>query len=172
MENYDLEPQLMELVVTMETIFHKNISWLKENNKKLFKAVNKAVKKKSQSTFAVELNVNEGTLDIINKDKNTFIYHQDPFKYGDKKASKIKKSDNLKKFIFKETLLGTHITSIIKTYKPKKATICENDIYKFLCSLYITDYEELSQISQLEFYIDTKCKEGKNSTIVTVDDLG
>ena len=152
----DALSQISEMVETMEQIYFKNMTWLKEFDKKLYKKLekvaNKLVDNKSKEIYAVELN-KTAALDIINKKDKTFLYNCEPFIYGDEKVSEVKKS---KKMAFIGTGLGTHITSIIKELKPKRALVCESDIQIFRCSLYVTDYESLSSISKIKFSIDSK----------------
>jgi len=152
----DTLAQITVMVETMDEIYFKNMQWLKKYDKKLYKKLdkvsNKLINDKSKEKYAVELN-KEAALDIINKKDKTFLYNCEPFIYGDNKVLEVKKA---KKFGFIGTGLGTHITSIIREIKPRKSLICEDDVQIFRCSLYVTDYESLSNISKIKFAIDSK----------------
>jgi len=165
----DALAQISEMVETMEHIYFKNMQWLKEFDKKLYKKLDKVANKliddKSKEKYSVELN-KEAALDIINRKDKTFIYNCEPFIYGDDKVEEVKKS---KKMAFIGTGLGTHITSILKKLKPKKSLICENDIQIFRCSLYVTDYESLANISKIKFAIDSKYDTSEFDEVVRFD---
>jgi len=152
----DTMAKITEMIETMEEIYFKNMQWLKTFDKKLYKKLenisNKILNNKSKEKYAVELN-KEAALDIINRKDKSFLYNCEPFIYGDNKVKEVKKS---KKIAFLGTGLGTHITSILRALKPKKILIIEEDIQVFRCSLYVTDYEALSEISKIKFSIDRK----------------
>ncbi len=172
-ETVDITEDIMLMVETMEQINVKNLLWLKKNDKDLYKAISKLDKKllkdKSSEKFTVELS-QKGELDILNKKKNTIMYNQEPFIYGDTKASALKKG-KYKSISFDGTGLGTQITSTIKLHKPKKVTIYEKDLEIFKCSLYITDYEELNTISKLNFVVGKKYTIDKDAVVVSIKDL-
>lgn len=161
--------KIKAMLETMEEIHFKNLVWLKEYDNALFKAVKKNEKKilknKSKEKYAVELN-SKAALDIINRKNKKFLYNCEPFIYGDEKVKEVKKS---KKIAFVGVGLGTHISSIIKELEPKKVLICEKDLQVFRCSLYITDYESLANISSLQFAVDTDMDLSKYKEIVNLD---
>lgn len=158
--------KITEMVETMEEMYFKNMQWLKEFDKKLHGRVenlgNKILNDKSKEKFAVELN-KEAALDIINRKEMTFLYNCEPFIYGDNKVEEVKKSN---KIAFVGTGLGTHITSVIKALKPKKVLICEENMQIFRCSLYVTDYSSLSDISKIKFTINKKFDTSKFDEVV------
>jgi len=165
----DTLAKISEMVETMEQIYFKNMLWLKSYDKKLHKKLekvaNKILENKSKEKYAVELN-KLAALDIILRKDKTFMYNCEPFVYGDDKVSEIKKS---KKIAFIGTGLGTHITSALKELKPKKILVYEKDVQIFRCSLYVTDYETLSSISDIKFAIDSKFDESKYDEVVKFD---
>lgn len=162
----DTLSQISDMIETMEEIHFKNMRWLKTYDKKLFrkleKLCNKIIDDKEKELYSVELNTN-GALDIINRKDKTFMYNCEPFLYGDSRVKDIKKS---KKIAFDGIGLGTHITSIIKAFEPKKVLICEDDIQIFNCSLFVTDYESLNKISNIKFQMDTKFDKNKFDEVV------
>jgi len=165
----DTMEQIKAMLETMDEIYFKNLVWLKKFDNELYKIVKKTEKKilnnKSKEKYAVELN-KEAALDIVNRKKKTFMYNCEPFIYGDNKVKEVKKS---KKIAFLGTGLGTHITSIVKKLKPKKILISEKNIQIFRCSLFITDYESLSEISKIIFSIDKKLDSSKYDEVVSLD---
>lgn len=174
MKEVDIEPQLIEMIETMELIYLKNKQWMSQKHNTLYKMLekecNKILKNKDKEKFRVEL-TQTGALDILNTKKDKFVFNMDPFIYGDKKAETIKEK-KIKKVVFDGTQLGTQITSTIRMHKPKKAVIIEKDKQIFRCSMYVTDYEELDKISKLEFFVEDNSYEyGKKDLIVTLDDL-
>jgi len=174
MENVDIEPQLVEMVETMELIHLKNMQWFSREHMDVYKLLAKEAKKitknKDKEKFTVELR-QDGALDIHNKKKDTFVYNIDPFTYGDEKAKAVK-AKKVKKIIFDGTVLGTHITSVIKEHKPKKVLVAEKNIQIFRCSSYVIDYEELNKISIFEFCLDkSKYEIGKKDLVISIDDL-
>lgn len=152
--------EIEQMLQIMEEIYFKNLEFFKNSNKELYKTVNKESKKilkdKSKEKFAVELN-KTGSLDIINRKNGDYFYNTDPFVKGDNIAHQLE----YKTIAFKGVGLGTHITSTIKFNKPKKVLICENDVQVFRCSMYITDYEELSTLTKLKVTLDDTCKNKK-----------
>lgn len=165
----DTLEKIKAMLETMEEIYFKNLTWLKEYDNALFKRVKKSEKKilkdKSKEKYAIELNLS-GALDIINRKNKKFLYNCEPFIYGDDKVKKVKKS---KKIAFVGIGLGTHVTSIIKKLEPKKVLICEEDIQIFRCSLYVTDYMVLSEISKFNFSIDTEYDTSKYDEVVKLE---
>jgi len=161
--------KISEMVETMEQIYFKNMLWLRSYDKKLHKKLekmaNKILEDKSKEKYAVELN-KEAALDIIYRKDKTFLYNCEPFIYGDDVATEVKKS---KKIAFIGTGLGTHITSTLKELKPKKILVYEKNVQIFRCSLYVTDYETLSGISDIKFAIDSKFDESKYDEVVKFD---
>ena len=170
-EIIDLTDEVIMMIETMEQIKNKNLIWLKDNEKKLYKKVIKQSDKieqdKSKEKFALELDP-KGNLNMINRKNNKFFYKGNIFDFGDEIANK---SLKLKKVIFNGIGLGTHITSYIKQYKPKKVLLLEKDMQIFNCSLYITDYVELSQISKIKFDIGDKVKYTKDSDAIRLKDF-
>ncbi|RDX35494.1 hypothetical protein DZA35_00210 [Arcobacter sp. HD9-500m-PIT-SAG03] len=165
----DTMEKIKTMLETMDEIYFKNLVWLKKFDNELYKIVKKTEKKilnnKSKEKYAIELN-KEAALDIINRKKKTFMYKCEPFIYGDNKVKEIKKS---KKIAFLGTGLGTHITSIVKELKPKKILVSEKDIQIFRCSLFVTDYESICDISKIKFSIGEKCDRSKYDEIVKLD---
>jgi len=147
---------LQIMVQTMQEIYFKNLDFFENNHKKLYKLIQKEAKKiekdSSKEKYSVELN-KQGAIDIINREDNSYFYNQDPFLVGDDISVKLTE----KSIVFKNVGLGTHISSTIKTNKPKKVLVCEKDIQLFRCSMYVTDYSELSNLTKLKFNIDSKC---------------
>jgi len=161
--------KITEMVETMEEIYFKNMNWLQEFDNKLYKKLkkvsDKVMKDKGKEKCAVELN-KTAALDIIIKKDKTFIYNCEPFIYGDEKVREVKGN---KKMSFIGTGLGTHITSILREFKPKRVVINEENIQYFRCSLYVTDYETLSKISKIKFSINSKPKILEASEVVRFD---
>ena len=149
--------EIKVMVQTMEDIYFKNLNFFEDNYKKIYKLVQKEASKieknKSKEKYSVELN-STGSLDIINREDNSFMYNKkDPFMLGDKIAKKL----DAKSIAFEGVGLATHISAMIKQYKPKKVLVCEKNIQYFRCSMYVTDYEELAGLTKLSFSIDKKC---------------
>jgi hypothetical protein len=170
---HNIEPQIMEMVQTMEEIYRKNMAWLEENENALYakmdKITQKIIKDKSKEKFRVEL-TDGGSLDILDLKNSAFIYNREPFEYGDSKVKELE-DKNYKRVVFKGSLLGTHITSIVKTLKPKKIVVCEPNKQIFSCSLYVTDYAELAKISKIKFSIKDECKVKESDIVVELNDL-
>ena len=152
--------EIEQMLQIMEEIYFKNLEYFKKNDKELYKKVTKEEKKilkdKSKEKFAVELN-KTGSLDIINRKNEEYFYNTDPFLRGDNIAHQL----DYKTVAFNGVGLGTHITSTIKFNKPKKVLICESNIQIFRCSMYITDYTELSKLTKLTISIGDICKSKK-----------
>lgn len=167
MQTHDITEDLMDMVETMERIYLKNCTWLETYDKPLYKKIiknrDKILKNKDKEKFCVEL-TQEGALDILDKKSGEFIYHTDPFVFGDNKAIDVE--EKLKSIVFDGVLLGTHITSTIKLKKPKKVTIVEKNLQIFNCSLYITDYQSLSEISKIKFEIDNEFEPKKKDIVI------
>ena len=147
------------MIETMQEIYFKNLNFFEDNNKKLYKKIQKESKKilkdKSKEKYCVELN-KQGAIDVINREDNSYMYKKDPFLVGDEIANKLDE----KSIVFKGVGLGTHIASTIKTKNVKKVLICENNIQLFRCSMYVVDYTELASIAKkIDFNIGSKCDE-------------
>ena len=69
------------------------------------------------------------------------------------------------KFIFLGTLLGVHLNDIHKVLNSKVYLIIEPNIEIFRLSLFLTDYEEIAQNSQIFFSISQNEEELKNCII-------
>ncbi len=149
--------EIEQMLKIMDEIYYTNLEWLKKNHKDIYKLVKKEAKSilkdTSKEKFCVELN-KKGALDIINRRDNSYFYNTDPFIRGDNIAKQLTQ----KSIAFDGVGLGTHITSAIKFNKPKKVLICEDDIQLFRCSMYITDYSELSSLTKLKITLSDKCK--------------
>ena len=152
--------QIEQMLNIMEEIYEKNMNFFKKKHKNIYKLSKKEAKKilkdKEKEIYAIELN-KQGSIDIINRKNKEYFYNTDPWIFGDNIAQDLK--DN-KKIAFVKTGLGTHISSTVKFNKPKKVLICEDDIQLFRTSMYVVDYKELSEITNIEFSIgkDEKCK--------------
>lgn len=160
--------EIENMLQTMDEIFFTNLEYFKKADKDIYKNIKKESKRilkdKSKEKFAVELNTN-GSLDIINRKNNKFLYNKCPFKFGDSIAQKLTQ----KSIAFQNTGLGTHITSTIKINKPKKVLIIEPDIQKFRCSMYVTDYSELADISKIKFCFAKECNTKKYDQVYTLN---
>lgn len=171
MDTKTIEQELTNMVEIMEQIYTKNMNWFSENDFELYKQLSSCAyaisEDKSKEQYIVEMR-KDGSLDILNKTKNIFIYNCDPFEFGDEKTNSITEK-KIKQVHFDGVLLGTHITGIIRKFEPKKTTICEANEQIFRCSLYVTDYASLANISNLKFAIGTKCKIKKESYVVKVN---
>ena len=169
-ETVDLTDEIAMMIETMEQIKAKNVLWLKSFNNSLYKNIvkisTKLEKNKSKEKFVVELS-QDGNLNLLNKKKNKFFYSSGIFDLGDEIATNIEEKI-YKKITFDGTGLGTHITSIIRMFKPKKVTIIEKELQIFNSSLYVTDYEELNKISTIDFIIDKKYDLSKEKNIITI----
>lgn len=169
-QDNELAQEIASMIYTMEAIYQKNMLWLSKEHNDIFKSLQKEEKKikenKNLESYSVELNM-LGTLDILNKQTNLFSYNFDPFIFGDNKTNEIKE-DKLKNILFDGTLLGTHIKEIIRKFQPKNVTVCEKDIQMFNCSLYVTDYVELSKLAKIQLSIASKCKVKDKYFIVKV----
>jgi hypothetical protein len=150
----DIEPQLVEMLETLEELYLRNLLFFRENYPKVYKKLEKlhiAVESGSiNEEYKIEFNNAIKSLDIFDMSNDKFIYQKDMYEYAQEKLIELdfKKA---KQIVFVGSLLCTHISLIAKEKKAKNIMIFEENYQIFRLSLFITDFESLAKKTKISF---------------------
>jgi hypothetical protein len=155
-ETVDIEPQLIEIMDTLEELYLRNLLFFRENYPKVYKKLEKLhIQLESGAIdpqYRIELNSSTDALDLHDIENDKFIYDEDIYEYAQNKLDKceFKKS---KQIVFIGSLLGTHIGLISKEKKCKNIMVFEENYEIFRLSLFVTDYKSMTKKAKLSFSI-------------------